>query len=168
MSKRVLTPVPLTAERFAPYGDVIQTVGTSDKTMNDARFDRFDDLAKVDIESSDGGHVSISIVKSKTPTTLPHQFDLVERHPMGSQAFIPLSVFVFAVVVAPAGESVDAKDLRAFVSNGSQGINYHRGVWHMPLIATIEGSRFLVVDRAPGEGNVEEVILDQPVILQAF
>jgi len=168
MTNRVLTAVPLTVERFAPYGDVIQTAARSDATMNDARFDRFDDLAQVNIDRKNDGRVAISIVRSKTPTTLPYRFDLVERHPLGSQAFIPLAVFSFAVVVAPAGESVDAEDLRAFVSNGSQGINYHRGVWHMPLIATAEGSRFLVIDRTPGEGNLEEVILDQPVVLQAF
>jgi ureidoglycolate lyase len=161
----VLKPVPLTAERFAPFGDVIETSASLKQPMNDARFERFGNLAKVDVDAGSGGHVAISIVRSKTPTTMPYQFDLVERHSLGSQAFIPLAPFSFTVVVAPAGESVEVADLRAFVTNGSQGINYHRGVWHMPLIATAAGLRFVVVDRTPGDGNCEEVIFDQTVIL---
>lgn len=165
MVDRVLKPLPLTAERFAPFGDVIETSATSVQGMNDARFERFDDLADIDIDSGDGGQVAISIARSKTPTILPYRFDMVERHPLGSQAFIPLAPFSFTIVVAPPGESVDIDDLQAFVTNGSQGINYHRGTWHMPLIAAGEGQRFLIVDRASGDGNCEEVILDHMVTL---
>jgi len=165
MTEKILRPLPLTAERFAPFGDVIETSASGKTGMNDARFERFDDMANVNVDTQNGGHVAISIARSKTPTVLPHRFDMVERHPLGSQAFIPLAPFTFTIVVAPAGESVDIDDLRAFVTNGKQGINYHRGTWHMPLIATEEGQRFLIVDRAPGDGNCEVVVLEQAVIL---
>jgi len=167
MDDKVLKPLPLTAERFAPFGDVIETSVTSTQGMNDARFERFDDLADINVDTGKDGHVAISIARSKTPTVFPHRFDMVERHPLGSQAFIPLEPYSFTIVVAPPGESVDIDDLQAFVTNGKQGINYHRGTWHMPLISAEEGQRFLIVDRAPGDGNCEEVILDQAVILGA-
>ncbi len=166
MSGITLQPLPITTERFAPYGDVIHAAPAAIQAMNDARFERFDDLARVDIDQSDGGRVAISIARSKTPSTLPHRFDMVERHPLGSQAFIPLAPFSFVVVVAPAGESVEIGDLRAFVTNGSQGINYHKGVWHMPLIATESGQAFLVIDRVPGENNCEQVVLSESILLE--
>lgn len=165
MSDRILKSRPLTAERFAPFGDVIETAATSTGGMNDARFERFDDLADINVDTGKGGHVAISIARSKTPTVFPHRFDMVERHPLGSQAFIPLAPFSFTIVVAPPGESVNVDDLQAFVTNGRQGINYHRGTWHMPLISREEGQRFLIVDRAPGERNCEVVVLEEPVIL---
>lgn len=167
MTERVLTPVPVTAERFAPFGDVIHAGPGSVQAMNEARFERFDDLARIDVDQNRGGHVAISIARSKTPTQLPHRFSLVERHPLGSQAFIPLSPFAFIVVVAAAEETVGPEDLCAFVTNGSQGINYHRGVWHMPLIATERNQSFLVVDRAPGTNNCEELVLSAALVLRA-
>jgi ureidoglycolate lyase len=92
---------------------------------------------------------------------------MVERHPHGSQAFIPLAPFSFIVVVAPAGEAVNATDLRAFVTNGTQGVNYHKGVWHMPMIAMEAGQEFLIVDRLPAKDNCEEFIFGDPLILEA-
>jgi ureidoglycolate lyase len=167
MSGVTLRPQPISAEAFAVYGDVITTSANALQAMNNARFERFNDLAQIDIDQNGDGHVSISVARSKTPTTLPHRFDLVERHPLGSQAFVPLARFSFIVVVAPPGESVDPEDLRAFVTNGSQGVNYHKGVWHMPLIATGGGQSFLVVDRAPGHDNCEERVLGEKILLQA-
>ena len=166
MSENVITPLPITAERFAPYGDVIHAATAAKAAMNDARFERFHDLAKIDVEAA-GGRIAISIARCKTATTLPHHFDMVERHPHGSQAFIPLSPFSFIVVVGPAGEAVEAADLCAFVTNGTQGVNYHKGVWHMPMIAMEAGQEFLIVDRAPREDNCEEYILGNPMMLEA-
>lgn len=156
-----LTPATLTPERFAPYGDVIETAGRAHAGMNAARFDRFDDLCGVDVE----GRVAVSIVRCRSATPLPYPVDHVERHPHGSQAFVPLSTARMIVVVAPPGESVEAGDLRAFVSNGRQGINYRRGTWHMPLIAFTAGQEFLVIDRAAGSPNCDEHFLDEPVLL---
>lgn len=164
MNSVVLHAKPLTAERFAPFGDVIATTGIDTLPMNEARFERFGSLAIVDTDEA--GEVAISIVRSKSPTSLPYHFDMVERHPLGSQAFIPLANFRFVVVVAAPAEAVEATDLRAFVTNGNQGINYHRGTWHMPLIATGAGQEFLVIDRAPGDGNCEQRVFERPVVLE--
>lgn len=162
-----LKPLPLTAERFAPYGDVIAASSDVTEAMNEARFDRFNDLARLDVDAQSGGRVMISIVRCRAPTALPYRFDMIERHPLGSQAFIPLTQQRFIVVVAPAGESAEAGDLRAFVTNGHQGINYLRGVWHMPLIALEAGQEFLVVDRIGGGGNLEQVVLSERLTLLA-
>jgi ureidoglycolate lyase len=163
MTRRTLEPLPLTAGGFAPYGDLISTTGTGTEPMNEARFMRFGNLATVDVDTN--GDVSIGIVQSRTPTSLPYAFDMVERHPHGSQAFVPLDRFPFVIVVGPPGETVEASDLVAFVTNGRQGINYHRGTWHMPLIALEEGQQFLVIDRAPQDDNCEERVFDEPLIL---
>lgn len=166
MKSDTLHALPITKERFAPFGDVIAAFADHKGAMNAARFERFDDLATVDVATDGDAHAAISIARSRTATVLPYTFDKVERHPLGSQAFIPLAPFRFVVVVAPAGETVDASDLRAFVTNGQQGINYRRGVWHMPLIALESGQDFLVVDRAGGnQGNCEERILERRVTL---
>ena len=159
-----LTPEPLTRERFAPYGDVIEGAVDSPNAMNEARFQRFDDLCQVDLGDGD---VAMSIARCRAPTALPLRIDMVERHPLGSQAFVPLKPCRMVVVVAPPGEGVDADDLRAFVSNGRQGINYHRGTWHMPLIAFDAGQEFLIVDRGGSETNCEQHSLDRIVMLEA-
>lgn len=163
MAGIVLQPAPLTRERFKPYGEVIEASQMQSSGMNDARFDRFDDLCNVDIVD---GNVAVSIACSRTASVLPYRFDMVERHPLGSQAFVPLSPCKMIVVVAPPAESVDAADLRAFETNGNQGINYRRGTWHMPLIAFEPGQRFLVIDRAGDGPNCDEHTLDEPVMLQ--
>ena len=159
-----LKPEPLTRERFAPYGDVIEGALDSANVMNEARFQRFDDLCDVDLGDGD---VSISIARCRAPTVLPLRIDMVERHPLGSQAFVPLKPCRMVVVVAPPGESVDADELRAFVTNGRQGINYHRGTWHMPLIAFDTGQDFLIVDRGGKEANCDTHALDRTVMLEA-
>jgi ureidoglycolate lyase len=160
-----LRPEPLTSDRFAPYGDIIEAALDKSAAMNAARFERFDDLCKVDIAK--GGHLAMSVARCRTPTALPLRVDTVERHPLGSQAFVPLQRCRIVIVVAPPGESVDAGDLRAFVTNGKQGFNYHRGTWHMPLIAFDAGQEFLIVDRAGKESNCEEYTLDDVVMLEA-
>ncbi len=165
MAERVgitLVPVPLTRERFAPYGDVIEAAREA-RAMNDARFERYDDLCDIDLG---GGEVAISVTRCRAPTALPLRVDKVERHPLGSQAFVPLAPCRMVIVVAPPGEAVNADELRAFVTNGRQGINYHRGTWHMPLIAFETGQEFLVVDRGGPGSNCEEHELAEVVILE--
>ena len=158
-----LKPEPLTSERFAPYGDVIEASMNRTEAMNAERFQRFDDLCKVDMQ--DDGRVAVSIARCRVATSLPLRIDMVERHPLGSQAFMPLTPCRMIVVVAPPEESVDASDLRAFVTNGRQGINYHRGTWHMPLIAFDAGREFLIIDRAADTPNCDTHDLDEPVML---
>jgi len=167
MSNVKLRPLPITRERFAPFGDVISASASVVNAMNEARFERFDDLAKIDVDENDDGHLAISIVRCRTPTTLPYRFDLVERHPLGSQAFVPLTPFSFIVVVAEPGESVTPEDLQAFVTNGRQGFNYHRGTWHMPLISFAAGQEYLIIDRGGKEPNCDQHTLAEPILLEA-
>ena len=162
----VLKPQALTREAFAPYGDVIEAGPGHTTTMNDGRLERYDDLCRVETDA--GGRVAVGIASCVEATVLPHEFDHVERHPLGSQAFVPLGFCRFVLAVAPPGEIVAAADMRAFVTNGQQGINYHRGTWHMPLIAPEQGQRFLIVDRAGDSPNCEERRLDQPLTLAAI
>ncbi len=166
MSGIVLKAKPITPERFAPYGDVIFGDMERKSAMNDARFLRFNDLANVDIDASASGRPCVSIARCRTAATLPWRVDLMERHPKGSQAFMPLAPFSFVVVVAPAAETVEISELRAFVTNGRQGINYHKGVWHMPMIAMEAGQDFLIIDRIGDDSNCEELVLPEPVTLE--
>jgi len=158
-----LTPEPLTAAAFAPFGEVIETSARANNQMNSGTFARFDNLATVTTDGSQ--HSTISMVRSETPATLPHRFTLVEKHPLCSQAFIPRTKFVFYVVVGAAGSSITAQDLRAFVSNGKQGISYFPGTWHMPLIALERDQEFIVIDQSALPGNLIELNLEQSVTL---
>ena len=158
-----LRALPLTAERFAPFGDVIEASAGRERPMNSARFERYTDLSRID--AGDDGKATISIARCRAATRLPYQIDMLERHPFGSQAFIPLSGFVFVVAVAPAAQQADAEAIQAFVSNGRQGVNYHPGVWHMPMIALEAGQEFLIVDRAGGN-NCDEQYLDEALLLE--
>jgi ureidoglycolate lyase len=166
VADRILKPLPITAERFAPFGDVIATLPEKRAAMNEARFERFDDLAGIDVDLAGDGHVAISIARSRVATVLPYRFDMVERHPLGSQAFIPRTPFSFIVVVGPRGASVEPADLQAFVTNGTQGINYHRGTWHMPLISLCAGQEFLIIDRCGSAANCETLVLADAIVLQ--
>lgn len=154
---------PLTVAAFAPYGDIVESAETQAAEMNAERFERFDDLCKV--EASDG-RIAISIARCRTASELPYTIDKVERHPLGSQAFVPLTPCRMLVVVAPPGPRVAVTDLRAFFSNGRQGINYHCGTWHMPLIAFDAGQEFLIIDRVGATPNCDVVSLSEPVTLQ--
>jgi ureidoglycolate lyase len=166
VNERLLQPVPITQDLFAPYGDVIEARAAASAAMNSSRFERFHDLAQVDV-SDEGGRVGLSIARCKTAATFPHRIEMVERHPHGTQAFIPLSPFVFVVAVAPAAERFDPQSLRAFVTDGTQGVNYRKGVWHMPLIALQAGQSFLIVDRRPTGDNCDECALAEPLQLVA-
>jgi ureidoglycolate lyase len=163
MTATVLKASALTAAAFAPFGDVIETAGHAARAINQGTCERFDDLAQVDVLAA-GGRPLISIFKS-LPRTLPLQVTVLERHPLSSQAIIPLDCVPFLVIVAADGEAALGSRIRAFCSSGGQGVNYRRNTWHHPLIALERTCHFLVVDRGgPGE-NCEEFPICEPEIL---
>jgi ureidoglycolate lyase len=144
---------PLTRSAFAPFGDVIELAGAKQIPINLGTTIRYHDLANVDVGDG-GGRPLINVFRGE-PRTLPFEVSMMERHPLGSQAFLPLTDRPYLIVVAPAGDLEPAR-IRAFVSRGWQGVNYAKGVWHHPLIALGEVSDFIVVDRGGEGANLNE------------
>ena len=151
---------PLSKGNFSPYGDVIEIEGAKHFPINAGKMERYHNLAAVEFDAGREGKPLISIVKCNEPSQLPYRVELVERHCLGSQAFIPLKHARMVIVVGPAAESVQANQLKAFVSNGKQGINYRPGVWHMPLIAFDRNQEFIVIDRGGAGEDCDEVRFD--------
>lgn len=143
----------LTREAFAPFGDVIELEGAKQIPINLGTTIRYHDLANVDV-TDEGGRTLVNLFRGQ-PRALPFEITMMERHPLGSQAFIPLNDKPYLVVVAPAGE-LDESKIRAFVTSGWQGVNYAKGVWHHPLLALGEVSDFIVVDRGGDGHNLNE------------
>jgi ureidoglycolate lyase len=150
---RLLSPAPLTREAFAPFGDVIEMEGSASITINQGFAQRFNDLAHVDV-SMEGGATNVSLFLG-TPRPLPIAIKLMERHPLGSQLFVPLQDRLWLVLVAE--DIHDFASYRAFTATGRQGVNYARNVWHHPLLVFDADSRFLIVDRKGPGNNLEEV-----------
>jgi len=145
--------VPLTKAGFVPFGEVIETDDAQHYPINQGFAERFNDLARVDVEA-----VNISIVVAK-PRPKPIAITLMERHPLGSQIFYPLQDRPWLVVVC--GDPKDRASFRAFSATGRQGINYARNTWHHPLLVLEVDSRFLVVDRKGAGANLEEAAIDE-------
>jgi len=139
---------PLTAEAFAPFGAVIEADHARSFLINGGRTRRFDALALADCE----GDVALSIFRG-TPWPTPIRIAMLERHPLGSQAFVPMERHPWLVVVA---ERPVPQACRAFLARGDQGIQIARGVWHHPLLALQPVHDFLVVDRKGPGHNLEE------------
>ncbi|PAU77430.1 ureidoglycolate lyase [Halomonas salipaludis] len=149
-----LNAAPLTPEAFAPYGDVIDTRTADYFHINAGRTRRYHDLAKVET-LGEQAHALISIFVSQ-PVDVPLELDFLERHPQGSQAFMPLHQERFIIVVAPPGDSIDPGDVRAFVTDGRQGVNYRAGTWHAIQSVLEREGEFLVVDRGGAGNNCDE------------
>jgi len=158
---RILHPKPLTKEAFAPFGEVIETRGSPHFTINGGSTERFHDLAEVDVSES-GGRPLINIFRAQ-PLERPLTARLMERHPLASQAFIPLCRSPFWVLVAPAGDDLRVSELTLFETNGNQGVNYRRGIWHHPILAQVPDQEFLVIDRGGVGENCDEYHLPEPV-----
>jgi ureidoglycolate lyase len=156
---------PLTREAFAPFGEVIMLDGAKHYPINAGTTERFHALARVDA-TEQGGVPVISLFRGQ-PRPLPLPITVMERHPLGSQAFVPVTQSAddeYLVVVAPAGE-LDASQMKAFLAKGFQGVSYARGVWHHPLIALRRVSDFLIVDRVGEGNNCDEIELDGQLVL---
>jgi ureidoglycolate lyase len=153
---QLLPACPLTAEAFAPFGQVIECAGHASYAINEGSSQRFSDLAQ--LETDVEGRLALSIFQAKAQHA-PLMLNCLERHPLGSQAFMPLNGQTFVVIVADSrpvlAEEASAK-LRVFLSNGSQGVNIQSGVWHHPLLA-LEAGDFLVADRLGPGCNCDEI-----------
>lgn len=152
---------PLSREAFAPFGELIEAGEAAERRIiNQGNTERFHDLA--DIDPGPDGRAIVSIFRGQ-PRELPFVMTMMEFHPLGSQAFMPLSGQPYLVAVAPAGEQVRAEDIRVFLARADQGVNYAAGTWHHPLLALEQVCDFLVIDRAGPGHNCTERALDAPV-----
>lgn len=143
---------PLTIENFAPFGEVISAHGHDYFHINDAHTERYHDLVSTEIFGD--AKAGISIFRNIKATQVPFEISMLERHPQGSQAFIPMQGQKFLIVVAPNLDQYtpELSQLQAFISDGSQGVNYRAGTWHHPLLSLEAPSDFAVVDRI-GSGH---------------
>jgi ureidoglycolate lyase len=151
---------PLTAEAFAPFGEVLEAAGAPDRLINQGLCGRWHDRARLDFRD---GRAGISVFRAE-PRALPMRLDMVERHPEGSQAFLPMSLDPFLVVVAEDEAGVPVR-LRAFLTAPGQGVNYRRGTWHGVLAPLAAPGLFAVVDRIGAGANLEEHWFETPPIV---
>ncbi|UPW17304.1 ureidoglycolate lyase [Agarivorans sp. TSD2052] len=153
---------PLSQSAFSAFGDVVQTEGAKHFTINGGSTERYHDLA--DLQCSGSQSKMIASIFRGQAFSLPLTIKMMEHHPYGSQLFMPLSARPYVVVVAEAGQ-LQQQNIRAFLAQGHQGVNYHSGVWHHPLISLESSSDYLVVDRSGKEANCVEQQLEQAIQL---
>jgi len=159
--RREIRTEPLTAEAFAPFGDVIEAKGAPDRIINQGKCGRYHDRARLDFGPD--GRAGISLFDAE-PRALPYTLEMLERHPEGSQAFIPLNLAEFLVIVAADDENRPARP-RAFLAAPGQAINFHRGTWHGVLTPLSAPGLFAVVDRIGDTQNLEEHWLETPYVV---
>ena len=159
---RTIVARPLTARAFAPFGEVIERRPEPDQIINAGLCGRHHDLARLDFAD---GRAGISLFDAR-PRALPHRVDLLERHPLGSQAFVPMTEHPFLVVVAPDEGGAPGRPL-AFLTSPGQGVNLRRGTWHGVLTPLHAPGLFAVVDRIGDGPNLEEHPLGDPWIVEA-
>ena len=154
MTERIIKPIPITKENFSKFGNMITTEDIKPLEINNGYAKRFDNIAKIDT-SSKNGETTISIF-SALKRSFPMKIDMMEKHPLGSQAFIPMKETTFLTLVAPEGEKPDIEKIESFIVPKGIGVNYKANVWHFPLIST-EDMNFLVVDR---KGSGDNLIIE--------
>ena len=145
----IIKPVEITRENFASYGELISSDNIESIDINAGYAKRFDNLANINTSRNEGK--TIVSIFSAIKRTFPMKIDMMEKHPLGSQAFIPMKETTFIAFVAPLGEKPEINKIESFIISPGKGINYKPGIWHFPLIST-EDMNFLVVDRK-GAGN---------------
>ena len=154
MRNLVIKPKIITKENFKKFGDMITTANIKPLEINNGYAKRFDGIANINT-SIDDGEATISIF-SAIKRIFPMKVDMMEKHPLGSQAFIPMKETTFLAFVAPEGDKPDLNKVEAFIIPKGVGVNYNAGIWHFPLIAT-EDMNFLVVDR---KGSGDNLVLE--------
>ena len=160
----IINPKPITKEDFLIFGDVITTDKLKSIEINNGFAKRFDGVANLNTAQNNG--VTTISIFSALKRSFPMKIDMMEKHPLGSQAFIPMKETTFLAFVAPQGDKPNLKKVKSFVIPPGIGINYKPGTWHFPLIST-ENMNFLVVDRK-GSGNnlVIENLESEKIILK--
>ena len=159
-----ISPKKITKENFAKFGELITTDDIKPISINDGYAKRFDGIANLDT-SKDNGEATISIF-SALKRTFPMNIDIMEQHPLGSQAFIPMKETTFLSFVAPNGDKPDLDKIEAFIIPPGLGVNYKTGTWHFPLIST-EDMNFLVVDRKGSGDNLKiKKLVENQVVLK--
>ena len=162
--KITINPKPITKNNFSKFGDMITTADIKPIEINEGYAKRFDGIANLNT-SRENGETTICIF-SALKRSFPMKIDMMEKHPLGSQAFIPMKQTTFLVLVAPEGNKPDLNKIEAFIIPPEIGVNYNPGTWHFPLIAT-EDMNFLVVDRkGSGYNLIIENIKKEEVILK--
>jgi len=151
--EKIIKPIKITRKNFATYGDLISSEDISPIDINDGYAKRFDNLANINT-SKDEGKTVVSIF-SALKRTFPIKIDMMEKHPLGSQAFMPMKETTFLSFVAPQGEFPEISKIQSFIIPPKTGINYKPGIWHFPLIST-EDTNFIVIDR---KGNGKNLII---------
>ena len=151
--KKIIKPLEIKSENFTNYGDLISSDIVEPININDGYAKRFDNLASINTLKNNGK--TIVSIFSATKRTFPMEIDMMEKHPLSSQAFIPMKETTFIAFVAPLGEKPDINKIESFVIPPGKGINYKPGIWHFPLIST-ENMNFLVIDR---KGDGENLII---------
>ncbi len=149
--EKIIKPVKISRSNFSSYGDLISTDDISPININDGYAKRFDNLANLDT-SKDSGKTIVSIF-SALKRTFPMKIHMMEKHPLSTQAFIPMKETTFLAFVAPSGESPEIDKIQSFIIPPKIGINYKPGIWHFPLIST-ENINFLVIDRKGSGDNL--------------
>jgi ureidoglycolate lyase len=149
-----IKPKLINKENFKKFGDMITTDDIKPIEINDGYAKRYDGIANLDAKKDDGE--SIISIFSALKRSFPLKIDMMEKHPLGSQAFIPMKETTFLTFVAPEGDKPDLNKVEAFIIPKGVGVNYNAGIWHFPLIAT-EDMNFLVVDR---KGSGDNLVLE--------
>ncbi len=166
MTATRLTPVALNRAAFSAFGDVIDIADQQPLTINYGQTLRYDDLAHIDV-AEQGGRPVLSIFRSK-PVSLPFHVEVLEYHPLSSQTFMPLHDRPFLVLVAPPGPVLEPAMICAFITNGMQGVSYHKGTWHHYQLSLEMESDYLVIDRGGAGDNCVESRLDNDVWIDAI
>lgn len=154
---RQITIEPMSAAQFAPFGDLLDTTGAPDVMINQGLCERYTDRADLTFKDARAG---LSLFQAEL-RSLPYTLDLVERHPLGSQAFIPMSADSFLVIAAP-DENGTPGTPRAFLTAPGQAINFHANTWHGVLTPLSGNGLFAVVDRIGDGNNLQEHWFETP------
>ena len=162
--EKIIKPIKITRSNFATYGDLISSDNIDPININAGYAKRYDNLVNIDT-LKDEGKTIVSIF-SAIKRTFPMTIDMMEKHPLSSQAFIPMKETTFLSFVAPAGESPEINKIQSFIIPPKTGINYKPGIWHFPLIST-EDTNFLVIDRkGAGENLIIHKFDKEKIVLE--